>query len=155
MRLIIQPAVGANPVRLIRSNLMWCLKTLPVQLFDSPSTWGLYFNVKFRGQNLYFGRLDNRNRPLLTLDANNPTGNALPKGAQEKRALIEQTSNTSTVYMNIPGQGDAVIDVDFHFLAGSQLPKTGIFSLILDFIFSLAPYSISNNSHECTYQMPI
>ncbi len=143
VRIALSPAVGAIPARLIRSNLMWVLRTLPIVLFESPSIWGLNFNVKYRGQNLYLGRLDNRNRPILTLDANKQTANVSSKVGREERALSERTSKNGTVSMNIPGQGNDLIDVNFHFIDSDRFVKTAIFTVILDLIFGLAPRQFS------------
>lgn len=108
-------------------------------LFESPSIWGLDFNVKYRGQNLYLGRLENRNRPILTLDANKQTATVSSKVGREERALSERTSKNGTVFMNILGQGNELIDVNFRFIDSDRFVKAAIFTVILDLIFGLAP----------------
>lgn len=142
VRLTIRPAAGADPARLIRSNVMWCLKTLATTLFASPSIWGTNFVVKVRDQRIYVGRLDNRNRPLLLLGANNQTGNASSeassKVSQAKRTVMEQTPNTSIVPLNVPGHINAAIDVQFYFRGDDRLTSVGIFDTIIEFIFGLA-----------------
>ncbi|MCJ1455020.1 hypothetical protein MMC28_005374 [Mycoblastus sanguinarius] len=153
----------SNPVRIrmhslpsagtavaMRANVMWALKMLPITLFRSPSIWGMKFCEQYHGRNIYSGILDNRNAPLITLEASNQTStvNFSQLAAESKRALdyqmlnvttegpIATTSNTTTTFLAIPGSSDKEYQVMFHFI-GSQLPKIDIFSILLEFLLIL------------------
>lgn len=41
---------------------MWALKQLSIDLFHDPSIWGLGFKVQLSREDLYMGRLSDRNR---------------------------------------------------------------------------------------------
>ena len=46
----------------VRSGVMWALKQLSIDLFHDPSIWGLGFKVQLSREDLYMGRLSDRNR---------------------------------------------------------------------------------------------
>ncbi|KAL6720631.1 hypothetical protein ACLMJK_002556 [Lecanora helva] len=141
VRLTMNRAIGANPVRLVRKHLIWCLRYLPLEEFNYPSIWGFNFIAKFRGQNLYFGTLDNRNRQFHTLDMKNENLNNGSVILQNKRAGSELKLNASSIPLSAVGLGDAQIDVDFPPFAGDLLPQVEVFRNIIEFIYKLAPRS--------------
>lgn len=125
--LTMQAAVGSDPRGLVRSNVLWCLGQIPVSLFNSPRIWGINFVVKFRGQKLYVGRLDNRHRPSIALETNNNN--------QTLNTSSEARLTSRSLQLNFENN-----DFELRFtLIGATLPKTGIFESILGALLSLAP----------------
>ena len=139
VRLVMDPAPGANRIRLIRSNLIWCLRYLPIRMFGDPSIWGVNFVAKFRGQNLYFGKLDNRNRRASVLQLENQSAIGGPELSQNERAGTGKSSNGTLVPLSIGQVGDSHISIDFPAYTGDRLVGRDIFRALIEVLFLLAP----------------
>lgn len=141
VQLTMSAAVGAHPIRLVRKHLLWCLWQLPVQLFDDPTIWGCHFYEMFRGQNLYFGTLSNRNRDTMTLDAKNRSVDTKGAAIHKEDAPTDTTLNNSATPSGLAGLHDSPVAVEFISFVGDRLPKKKIFSAMLESLLDLASHS--------------
>ncbi len=144
VRIVLRSAPNAPTAMTVRSNIMWALKQLPIDLFHSPSIWGLDFKVQLSGGDLYLGKLSNKHRPgevLVERGAQGGNSNLDVSGQKQNRTLllITQPSNTTAQTLTmIPGPNRANTQYDLRVrFAGQPLPDIGIFSTILEVLLSL------------------
>lgn len=145
VRLMLQAVPHAPTFVAVRSNVLWALKQLPIDAFNSPSIWGGDFAVQLRGEDLYLGKLSNKNRPEGALRGGVGQGGNGSLGVSEQkrrrallptiRALNINTTTTTTTTAKL--QDDTEYQIKFQ-AAANPLPDVGIFSMILEFILGLA-----------------
>ncbi|KAF6224997.1 hypothetical protein HO133_010192 [Letharia lupina] len=164
VRIVLRSAPHAPTTLTVRSNVMWALKQLPINLFHDPSIWGLDFKVRLRGEDLYLGSLSNSNRPGGVLGAGGEQGggNGSSDGSEEKQKralLITQPSNTTAQNLKNPGSSPTDIQYDLRFqLTGLPLPDIGIFSAILEFLLGLGagdPYQAVESAKLALDTLPV
>lgn len=166
VRVILRSAPGASTTVTVRSNLLWALKQLPIDQFNSPSIWGVDFRVQWSGEDLYLGTLSNRNRPggaaAAALEGVGAQGGLNGTEEKQKRGLvITQPSNTTltTETLHLPGHlTDNTRDsIQFH-LVGGPLPDIGIFSAILEFLLVLGsqdPHQAVESAYFARDDLPV
>lgn len=147
---------------------MWALKQLPIDLFNAPSIWGLDFTVQLSGEDLYLGRVSNRNRPggVLQGGSEQQGGNdsSLRDVSERKRKralLITQpstTTTTTTEKLSLPdSSANAQYDLRFQ-LTGLPLSDISIFSTILEFLLDLGaqdPYQAVESADLARHTLPV
>ena len=154
VRLNIQPAVGALDTVLVQGNLMWCLHELAIMLFEQPSIWGSNFKVQYAGKNLYFGRLDNRNRAPITSIKESNNDSMGDETNNVITAMSLDVKNTTNRVSNNPSLDTGDIDIKFSFHTSSPLPPKAIFTAILDAILESAPFDISQGIEQASFVLP-
>ena len=151
VRFLIDSAVWANEAWLVRKNLLWCLWQLPLHLWAGPTIWGRQFVAKYRGQKLYLGTVDNRNRRTIALGTTSHSdlsNDHITTSMGLKRMAIPLTNATLT---NLP------VHVEFTSILGERLAKKDIFSTILNVLLFLASQHKDGNitNFSMTDQFPI
>ena len=139
IRIRIVALVGAPSVQRVRCNLMYGIKSLAKEQLTRPRLFGAAFLEYYRDELLYSGIFDNKGDASLVEPSSNSSTNTSETIAQDKRALSTyalDANNSTAILLTIPGSDDVQYRMEFDFL-GSPLPQAGIFSTILDFIFTL------------------
>lgn len=147
VRVVLRSAPDARTAMTVRSNVLWTLKQLPTDLFNSPSIWGMDFKVQSSGQDLYLGKLSNKNRPGGALGGGGGGVGPGEKGGldvserKQRRASllsIARPSSNSTTTTGNPNLPDNTRSQILFRPTGAPLPNVGIFSTILEFLLALA-----------------
>lgn len=145
VRVVLRSAPYAHTAMTVRGNVLWTLKQLPTDLFNSPSIWGMDFKVQSSGQDLYLGKLSNKNRPGGALGGGRGVGPEEKGGLdvserKQRRAslsLARPSSNSTTTTRNPNLPDNTRSQIRFR-PTGAPLPNVGIFSTILEFLLALA-----------------
>lgn len=119
---------------------MYAIKTLAIALLTHVRPCGASFTESYRDQLLYTGIFDDKNDVPALEESSNSSTDPSESITQEKRALSIQSlgaKNSTTTPLTIPGSNDVEYQIQFEF-RGNRVPKTSIFSVILDFMVTLA-----------------
>ncbi|KAF6227159.1 hypothetical protein HO133_008601 [Letharia lupina] len=140
IRIQINAAAGGPEGQLVRCNLVYAIKTLAIDLMTQEILYGARFTESYRGQLLYVGVFDNKNDVPSLEQSSNSWADPSETLAQERRALSTQSlnaTNSSTTLLAMTGSNDVEYRIEFDFRK-NRVPKTAIFSAILEFMMTLA-----------------
>ena len=146
VRIVLRSVPNAPTARTVRSNVMWVLREVPIDLFPYPSIRGVEFKVQFNGQDLYTGKMSDKNRPAAAgvLEHGGAQGGNSSSGSSDETRmgvlLINEPSNASTESLspNLPHQLAADrFTVGFQ-RVGLPLRDIDMFTTMLEFMLSLA-----------------
>ena len=140
IRIRIVALAGAPPVQLVRGNVMYAIKSLAIEQLSRARLYGATFTESYHGEPLYRGVFDNKSDPPSVEQLSSSSADTSETIAQDKRALSTYSldaRNSTAILLNIPGSDDVHYRMEFDFVGG-VLSQVGIFSAILNFMFTLA-----------------
>ncbi len=140
IRLRIVAVVGAPQEQLVRCNLMYAIMKLAIKQLTREHLYGARFIELHNGHPLYGGVFDDGSDVTSLEQPSNPLAAPSETVVQDKQALgihLLNGTNSTTTLLTIPGSNDVEYQMEYKF-RGSNIPKVGIFSAILELLMTLA-----------------
>ncbi|MCJ1456274.1 hypothetical protein MMC28_006634 [Mycoblastus sanguinarius] len=119
-------AVDAPEEHTTRCNLMWGLKTLPINLIATQSLEGVHFTEEYGGENLYNGNCGGR----MALPYNQSESES-QVATQKRRILSIPVNETSLLNLTDSDNTQYELVIDF---TGNQLSQVGFFWAVLEYL---------------------